>query len=246
MKVIVAVKRVVDYNIKVRVKSDESDVDIANVKMSINPFDEIAVEEALRLREKGIATEVITLTIGTPAAQETLRHTLALGADRSIHIVCDAPIDPLNVAKLVAKIAHQEEAKIVFLGKQAIDDDCNQVGQMVAGLLDWPQGTFASAVQKEGDHLMVTREIDGGLETVKLTLPAIITTDLRLNTPRYATLPNIMKAKQKPLVTFQAGEFGIDLSPRLRFLKVSEPPVRKAGIKVETISDLVHHIKGVL
>ena len=246
MKIIVAVKRVVDYNIKVRAKSDETDVDIASVKMSINPFDEIAVEEALRLREKGIATEVVTVSIGGPSSQETLRHTLALGADRSIHILTDNLLEPLNVAKLLTKVVCQEEAHLVILGKQAIDDDCNQVGQMMAGLLNWPQGTFASAVHVEGNQVTVTREVDGGLETVQLSLPALITTDLRLNTPRYATLPNIMKAKQKPLTTISATDFGIDLSPRLKSLKVCEPPTRKAGIKVETISLLATHIKGAL
>ncbi len=246
MKILVAIKRVVDYNVKVRVKPDGSGVDIANVKMSINPFDEIAVEEAIRLKEKGAATEVITVSIGPKNCQETLRHTLALGADRSIHVDCTDSPEPLAVAKILAKVVEQEGPALVILGKQAIDDDCNQVGQMLSALLDWPQGTFASELEISGETSTVTREVDGGLETVSLKLPAVITTDLRLNVPRYATLPNIMKAKQKPLTTIEASTFNLDLAPRLTCLKVAEPPTRKSGIKVESVADLVTHIRKVI
>lgn len=246
MKILVAIKRVVDYNVKIRVKPDGSGVDTANVKMSINPFDEIAVEEAVRLKEKGIATEVITVTVGPTQSQETLRFSLALGADRSIHVVSETSPEPLAVAKILAKIVEQESPDMVILGKQAIDDDCNQVGQMLAALLDWPQATFASEITTENKVLSVIREIDGGLETISVDLPAIVTTDLRLNTPRYAALPNIMKAKQKPLSSVPADTLGIDLTPRLQSLKVSEPPVRKAGIKVASVEELITHIRKVI
>lgn len=246
MKVLVAIKRVVDYNVKIRVKPDGSGVDTANVKMSINPFDEIAVEEAVRLKEKGLATEVISVTVGPTQCQETLRSSLALGADRSVHVVCDQSPEPLAVAKILAKIVEQESPDMVILGKQAIDDDCNQVGQMLSALLDWPQATFASQVSVDGKSLNVVREIDGGLETICVDLPAIVTTDLRLNTPRYAALPNIMKAKQKPLNAIPAESLGIDLTPRLQSIKVCEPPVRKAGIKVASVEELVTHIRKVI
>ncbi len=242
MKIIVPVKRVIDYNVKPRVKPDGSGVDLANVKMSMNPFDEIAVEEALRLREKGVATEVIAVSVGPEKAQETLRTALAMGADRAILIVAE-DVEPLGVAKLLAKVMDEEQPGLVILGKQAIDDDSNQTGQMLAALTGRPQGTFASAVEVSGDSVSVTREVDGGSETVKLSLPAIITTDLRLNEPRYASLPNIMKAKSKPMAQKTPADYGVDVAPRLKTLKVSEPPVRSAGIKVADVDALVAKLK---
>tara|TARA_R110000868_G_scaffold4351_1_gene27453 strand:+ start:231 stop:977 length:747 start_codon:yes stop_codon:yes gene_type:complete len=243
MKIIVPVKRVIDYNVKPRVKADGTGVDLANVKMSMNPFDEIAVEEALRLKEKGAATEVVVVSIGPAKAQETLRTALAMGADRAILIEAE-DVEPLGVAKLLAKVQEEEQAGLIILGKQAIDNDCNQTGQMLAALLGRPQGTFASKVEVEGDSVSVTREVDGGLETVKLTLPAIVTTDLRLNEPRYASLPNIMKAKSKPLAQKTPADYGVDISPRLETLKVVEPPVRQAGIKVADVDELVAKLKA--
>ena len=243
MKVLVPVKRVIDYNVKPRVKADGSGVDLANVKMSMNPFDEIAVEEALRLREKGVATEVIAVSVGPQKAQETLRTALAMGADRAILVQTDDEVEPLAVAKILKAIAAEEDPGLVILGKQAIDDDCNQTGQMLAALMGRPQGTFASEVTVEGDSVLVKREVDGGLETVKLKLPAIVTTDLRLNEPRYASLPNIMKAKSKPLAAKTPADYGVDTTPRLKTLKVTEPPVRKAGIKVPDVDTLVAKLK---
>ena len=244
MKVLVPVKRVVDYNVKVRVKSDNTGVDIANVKMSMNPFDEIAVEEAIRLKEKGVVTEIVAVSIGEQKAQETLRTALAMGADRAILVVSDEKVEPLGVAKLLAKIAEEEAPGLIILGKQAIDDDNNQTGQMLAGLLGWGQGTFASKVEIADGSAVVTREVDGGLETDTLKLPAIVTTDLRLNEPRYASLPNIMKAKSKPLATKTAADFGVDVSPRLTTLKVVEPAKRSAGIKVADVDELVGKLKA--
>ena len=244
MKLLVAVKRVIDYNVKPRVRMDGSGVDLANVKMSMNPFDEIAVEEAIRLREKGVATEIIVASIGPAKATETLRTALAMGADRAILVQTDDTVEPLAVAKILAKIAEEEGPGLVILGKQAIDDDSNQTGQMLAALLGWPQGTFASKVEVDGAHVNVTREVDGGLETVKLTIPAIVTTDLRLNEPRYASLPNIMKAKSKPLVTKTPEELGVDIKPRLETLNVIEPAKRSAGIKVASVDELVEKLKA--
>ncbi len=243
MKIIVPVKRVIDYNVKPRVKSDGTGVDLANVKMSMNPFDEIAVEEALRLREKGVATEVIAVSVGPAKAQETLRTALAMGADRAILVQTDDEVEPLAVAKILKAIADEESPGLVILGKQAIDDDCNQTGQMLAALMGRPQGTFASEVTVDGDSVTVKREVDGGLETVKLAMPAIVTTDLRLNEPRYASLPNIMKAKSKPLANKTPADYGVDTAPRLKTLKVSEPPVRQAGIKVADVDALVAKLK---
>lgn len=243
MKLLVPIKRVIDYNVKPRVRSDGSGVDLSNVKMSMNPFDEIAVEEAIRLKEKGVATEVVVVSIGVAKAQETLRTALAMGADRAILIETEAEVEPLGVAKLLSKVAQEEQPGLVILGKQAIDDDSNQTGQMLAALLGWAQGTFASRVEVEGESVAVTREVDGGLETVKLALPAIVTTDLRLNEPRYASLPNIMKAKSKPLATRKPEEFGVDISPRLETLNVAEPPKRSAGIKVADVDALVGKLK---
>jgi len=243
MKVIVPVKRVVDYNVKVRVKPDGSGIDLANVKMSMNPFDEIAVEEAIRLKEAGTASEVIVVSIGVAQCTETIRTALAMGADRGILVTTDKASDSLGVAKVLAKIAAEEEPGLIILGKQAIDDDANQTGQMLAGLLGWPQGTFASKITPEGDKVHVTREIDGGLETVALTLPAIISTDLRLNEPRYASLPNIMKAKSKPIAQKTADDYGVDLTPRLTTLKTVEPAKRQAGIKVGSVDELVEKLK---
>ncbi len=242
MKILVPVKRVIDYNVKPRVKADGTGVDLANVKMSMNPFDEIAVEEALRLREKGVATEVIAVSVGPDKAQETLRTALAMGADRAILVVAE-DVEPLGVAKLLAKIVEEEAPGLVILGKQAIDDDSNQTGQMLAALTGRPQGTFASKVEVSGDTVAVTREVDGGLETVNLKTPAIITTDLRLNEPRYASLPNIMKAKSKPLAQKTPADYGVDVAPRLKTLKVVEPPVRSAGIKVPDVDTLVSKLK---
>jgi electron transfer flavoprotein beta subunit len=244
MKILVPVKRVIDYNVKPRVKSDGTGVDLANVKMSMNPFDEIGVEEAIRLKEKGVATEIIAVSVGPAKAQETLRTALAMGADRAILIQTDEEVEPLGVAKLLAKVAAEETPGLVILGKQAIDDDSNQTGQMLAALLGWPQGTFASKVELAGDKVDVTREVDGGLETVKLAVPAIVTTDLRLNEPRYASLPNIMKAKSKPLATKTPADYGVDITPRLETLKVSEPPKRSAGIKVADVDELVVKLKA--
>ena len=244
MKVLVAVKRVVDYNVKVRVKSDGSGVETANVKMSMNPFDEIAVEEAVRLKEAGTATEVVVASLGVAKSQETIRQALAMEADRGILVESDSELQPLAVAKCLKAIVDKEEPQLVILGKQAIDDDSNQVGQMLAALLGWPQGTFASKVVPGDGTVAVTREIDGGLETVDLNLPAIVTTDLRLNEPRYAKLPNIMKAKKKPLDTFTPEDLGVDVSPRLETLKVSEPPVRQGGVKVEDVDALIDKLKN--
>ncbi len=243
MKVLVPVKRVIDYNVKPRVKMDGSGIDLANVKMSMNPFDEIAVEEAIRLKEKGVATEIVAVSIGEAKAQETLRTALAMGADRAIHVIHDGETEPLGVAKLLAKIVAEEAPGLVIMGKQAIDDDCNQTGQMLAALLGRPQGTFASKVEVEGDTVKVTREVDGGLETVALAMPAVVTTDLRLNEPRYASLPNIMKAKSKPLSSKTPADYGVDLAPRLKTLKVAEPPKRQAGIKVGSVDELVAKLK---
>ena len=244
MKILVPVKRVIDYNVKPRVKADGTGVDLANVKMSMNPFDEIAVEEALRLREKGAATEVIAVSVGPAKATETLRTALAMGADRAILVQTDDEVEPLAVAKILKAIADAEAPGLVILGKQAIDDDSNQTGQMLAALMGRPQGTFANEVTVEGDSVTVKREIDGGLETVKLSLPAIVTTDLRLNEPRYASLPNIMKAKSKPLDTKSPADYGVDTAPRLKTVKVNEPPVRQAGIKVADVVELVGKLKA--
>ncbi|MBP2312574.1 electron transfer flavoprotein subunit beta/FixA family protein [Azospirillum soli] len=244
MKLLCAVKRVVDYNVKIRVKADGSGVETANVKMSMNPFDEIAVEEAVRLKEAGKATEIVVVTVGPTSAQETLRTALAMGADRAILVQTDAEVQPLAVAKILKALAEKEQPQAVLLGKQAIDDDSNQTGQMLAALLGWPQGTFASKVVPGDGALTVTREIDGGLETVELKLPAVVTTDLRLNEPRYASLPNIMKAKKKPLETVTADSLGVDVTPRLTTLKVAEPPSRKAGVKVPDVAALVDRLKN--
>lgn len=243
MKILVPVKRVVDYNVKVRVKPDQSGVDLSNVKMSMNPFDEIAVEEAIRLKEKSGATEIVVVSIGVQQCTETLRTALAMGADRGILVKTEETADSLGVAKILAKICAEENPQLVILGKQAIDDDANQTGQMLAALLGWPQGTFASKVAPQGDTVAVTREVDGGLETVALKLPAIITTDLRLNEPRYASLPNIMKAKSKPIAEKSPADYGVDVTPRLKTLKVSDPPKRVAGIKVKTVDELVAKLK---
>ncbi len=239
MKILVPVKRVVDYNVKIRVKADGSGVELAGVKMSMNPFDEIAVEEALRLKEAGVATEVVAVSIGPQQATETIRNALAMGADRGILVKTDAPVEPLAVAKILRKVAEAEQPGLIILGKQAIDDDSNQTGQMLAALLGWGQGTFASKVTVEGDSVTVTREVDGGAQTLALKLPAVVTTDLRLNEPRYASLPNIMKAKKKPIAETSPDAYGVDIAPRLVVLKTSEPPTRKAGIKVTSVSDLV-------
>mgnify|MGYP000120768977 CR=1 FL=1 len=244
MKILVPVKRVVDYNVKPRVKADGTGVDLANVKMSMNPFDEIAVEEAIRIKEAGNAEEIVAVSVGPAKAQETLRTALAMGADRAILVESDEDLEPLPVAKILKAIVEEEQPGLVLLGKQSISDDSNQTGQMLAALLDRPQGTFANTITLEGDSITVKREIDGGLETVKLTLPAIVTTDLRLNEPRYASLPNIMKAKKKPLDTKSPADFGVDTAPRLKTLKVSEPPVRQAGEKVEDVDALVAKVKA--
>ena len=244
MKILVPVKRVIDYNVKPRVKADGSGVDLANVKMSMNPFDEIAVEEAIRIKEAGNAGEIVAVSVGPAKAQETLRTALAMGADRAILVESDEDLEPLAVAKILKAIVEEEQPGLVLLGKQSISDDSNQTGQMLAALLDRPQGTFANTITLEGDAITVKREVDGGLETVKLTLPAIVTTDLRLNEPRYASLPNIMKAKKKPLDTKSPADFGVDTAPRLKTLKVSEPPVRQAGEKVEDVDALVAKIKA--
>jgi len=243
MKLLVAVKRVIDFNVKPRVKADQSGVDLANVKMSMNPFDEIAVEEAIRLKEKGVATEIVAVSIGPARAQETLRTALAMGADRAILVQTDDEVEPLAVAKILAGIAGEEQPGLFILGKQAIDDDSNQTGQMLAALLGWPQGTFASKVEVADGSVSVTREVDGGLETVKLKLPAVVTTDLRLNEPRYASLPNIMKAKSKPFAQKIPADYGVDTAPRLAVLKVTEPPRRQAGIKVGSVDELIDKIR---
>ena len=244
MKILVPVKRVVDYNVKIRVKPDGSGVDLANVKMSMNPFDEIAVEEALRLKEAGKAAEVVVVSIGPAKADETLRTGLAMGADRGILVKTDETVEPLAVAKILAKIAAEEKPGLVILGKQAIDDDSNQTGQMLAALLGWGQGTFASKQAIDGDSISVTREVDGGLQTVKLKMPAIITTDLRLNEPRYASLPNIMKAKKKPIDEKSPADYSVDTKPRLEIVKTSEPPGRKSGAKVASVAELVSKLKN--
>ncbi|MBA3895922.1 MAG: electron transfer flavoprotein subunit beta/FixA family protein [Sphingomonadaceae bacterium] len=244
MKILVPVKRVIDYNVKPRVKADGSGVDLANVKMSMNPFDEIAVEEAIRLKEKGVATDIIAVSIGEQKCQETLRTALAMGADRAILVVAEGEVEPLGVAKLLKAIADEEQPGLVILGKQAIDDDSNQTGQMLAALLGWGQGTFASKVEVDGDSIKVTREVDGGLETVSLKTPAIVTTDLRLNEPRYASLPNIMKAKSKPMAQKTPADYGVDVTPRLKTLKVIEPAKRSAGIKVADVDELVAKLKN--
>jgi electron transfer flavoprotein beta subunit len=244
MKILVPVKRAVDKDVKIRVKSDGSGVELANVKMSMNPFDEIAVEEAIRLKEAGKATEIVAVSIGTAQASETIRTALAMGADRGILVKVDGVAEPLAVAKILKAIADAEKPGLIIMGKQAIDDDSNQTGQMLAALLGWPQGTFASKVVIEGESLMVTREVDGGLQTVKLKLPAIVTTDLRLNEPRYASLPNIMKAKKKPIEDKSASDYGVDVKPRLEVVKTAEPPTRKAGVKVKTVAELVDQLKN--
>ncbi|MCB1752307.1 MAG: electron transfer flavoprotein subunit beta/FixA family protein [Gammaproteobacteria bacterium] len=244
MKILVAVKRVVDYNVKIRVKSDQTGVDTANVKMSMNPFDEIAVEEAVRIKEAGKASEVVVVSLGVAQCQETIRYALALGADRGILVQTDSELQPLAVAKLLKFVVDREHPDIVILGKQAIDDDSNQTGQMLAALLDWPQATFASKVELGDGEATVTREVDGGLETIKIKLPTVITTDLRLNEPRYAKLPNIMKAKKKPLEVIPVADTGVDFAPRLMTLKVTEPPQREAGIKVESVAQLLDKLRN--
>ncbi len=244
MKVLVPVKRVVDYNVKVRVKSDNTGVDIANVKMSMNPFDEIAVEEAVRLKERSVVTEVIAVSCGVAQCQETLRTAMAIGADRAILVESDVELQPLAVAKLLKALVDKEQPGLVILGKQAIDDDCNQTGQMLAALCDLPQATFANKVEVEGDRAKVTREVDGGLETLTLSLPAVVTADLRLNEPRYVTLPNIMKAKKKPLDIVRPADLGVDVTPRLKTLKVKEPPKRGAGVKVADVAALVDKLRS--
>jgi electron transfer flavoprotein beta subunit len=244
MKILVPVKRAVDKDVKIRVKSDGSGVELSNVKMSMNPFDEIAVEEAIRLKEAGKATEIVAVSIGPAQASETIRTALAMGADRGILVKTEGNTEPLAVAKILKSIASAEQPGLIIMGKQAIDDDSNQTGQMLAALLGWPQGTFASKVTIDGDALLVTREVDGGLQTVKLKLPAIVTTDLRLNEPRYASLPNIMKAKKKPIDEKTADAYGVDVKPRLQVVKTSEPPVRKAGVKVKTVAELIDKLKN--
>ncbi|MBO6946362.1 MAG: electron transfer flavoprotein subunit beta/FixA family protein [Rhodospirillales bacterium] len=245
MKVLVAVKRVIDYNVNVRVKADGSGVETSNVKMAMNPFDEIAVEEAVRLKEAGVADEVVAVTVGSAASQETLRTALAMGADRGIHVVSDEELQPLAVAKVLKSICLEEMPDLVIVGKQAIDDDSNQTGQMLAAMMKWPQGTFASKVELNDSKAVVIREVDGGLETVGLSMPCVVTTDLRLNEPRYASLPNIMKAKKKPIEEKQASALGVDIAPRLTVVSVSEPPKREAGIVVEDVSQLVDKLKNV-
>ncbi|MCF6221182.1 MAG: electron transfer flavoprotein subunit beta/FixA family protein [Robiginitomaculum sp.] len=243
MKVLVPVKRVLDFNVKVRVKSDESGVDLANVKMSMNPFDEISVEQAVRMRESGTATETIAVSIGPDKAAETIRTSLAMGIDRGIHVKTDAEVEPLAVAKILKAIVEEEKPDLVILGKQAIDDDSNQTGQMLAALMGWPQATFANSIEKDGDSLTVGREVDGGIQTIKVTLPAVVTVDLRLNEPRYASLPNIMKAKRKPIDAKTPDDYGVDLTPRLTTVKVAEPAGRTAGVKVADAAELVAKLK---
>ncbi|MFM7965566.1 MAG: electron transfer flavoprotein subunit beta/FixA family protein [Betaproteobacteria bacterium] len=244
MKILVPVKRVVDYNVKVRVKADGSDVDIANVKMSMNPFDEIAVEEATRLKEAGMATEIVAVSCGVAQCQDVIRTAMAIGADRGIHVLCDQPLEPLAVAKMLKALAEKESAQLVILGKQAIDDDANQTGQMLAALWGVPQATFASKVEISGEQMTVTREIDGGLKKLSMQLPAVVTTDLRLNEPRYVTLPNIMKAKKKTIDQVSPADLGVDVTPRLKQLKVQDPPSRKAGIKVPDVATLVDKLRN--
>jgi electron transfer flavoprotein beta subunit len=244
MKVLVPVKRVVDFNVKIRVKTDGTGVELTNVKMSMNPFDEIAIEEAIRLKEAGKVTEIVAISIGPQQASETIRTALAMGADRGILVKIDGIVEPLSVAKILKDIAIAEQPGLIILGKQAIDDDCNQTGQMLAALLNWPQGTFASKVLIEGESADVTREVDGGLQTVRLKLPAIVTTDLRLNEPRYASLPNIMKAKKKPIAEKSPADYGVDTTPQLEILKTTEPPARKAGGKVGSVAELVSKLKN--
>jgi electron transfer flavoprotein beta subunit len=245
MKVLVTVKRVIDYNVKVRVKADQTGVDLANVKMSMNPFDEIAVEEAVRLKEKGVATEIVTVSMGVQQSQETLRTSLAMGADRAILVLADPDqLEPLEAAKLLKGVVEAEKPDLVLMGKQAIDGDNNATGQMLAALLDWPQATFASKIEVDGGKARVTREVDGGLQTLEVDLPAVVTADLRLNEPRYASLPNIMKARTKPLETKQPSDFGVEIAPRLKVLKVTEPAKRQAGVKVESAEDLVMKLKN--
>src|SRR5512141_1027118 len=243
MKILVPVKRVVDFNVKIRVKPDGSGVELANIKMSMNPFDEIAVEEAIRLKEAGKATEIVAVSIGAAQASETIRTALAMGADRGILVKADGVVEPLAVAKILKAIVDAEKPGLVIMGKQAIDDDCNQTGQMLAALLGWPQGTFASKITLDGDSVMVTREVDGGLQTVKLKAPVIATTDLRLNEPRYASLPNIMKAKKKPIADKSPADYGVDVKPRLEVVKTTEPPGRKSGVKVGSVAELVGKLK---
>jgi len=243
MKILVPVKRAIDKDVKIRVKPDGSGVELGNVKMSMNPFDEIAVEEAIRLKEAGKATEIVCASIGSVQASETIRTALAMGADRGILVKADGAVEPLAIAKILKAIAEAEKPGLIIMGKQAIDDDCNQTGQMLAALLGWPQGTFASKVTLDGDAVTVTREVDGGLQTVKLKTPAIVTTDLRLNEPRYASLPNIMKAKKKPIDEKTAADYGVDIKPRLQVIKTAEPPVRKAGVKVKSVAELVEKLK---
>ncbi len=244
MKALVCAKRVVDYNVKIRVKADQSGVETANVKMSMNPFDEIAVEEAVRLKEAGAVSEIVVVSMGSPQCQETIRTALAMGGDRGIHVETDAELQPLAVAKILKAIVEKEQPRLVIVGKQAIDDDCNQTGQMLAGLLGWAQGTFASKVVIDGEEAQVTREIDGGLQTVALKMPCVVTTDLRLNTPRYASLPNIMKAKKKPIEKMPLDGFGVETQPRLSTTKVAEPPTRSAGIRVESVAELIEKLKN--
>ena len=244
MKVLVPVKRVIDYNVKVRVKADETGVELANVKMSMNPFDEISIEEAIRLKEAGTAEEVIAVSIGVQQCQETIRTALAMGADRGIHVLHDGDLEPLVVAKILKEIADKEGPSIVIVGKQAIDDDSNQTGQMLAALLGWGQATFVSKIEIDGENIKATREVDGGLETLTVKMPAVVTTDLRLNEPRYASLPNIMKAKKKPIEQVTPADLGVDPSNRLQVLKVSEPPTREAGVKVSDVSDLVDKLRN--
>ncbi len=245
MKVLVPVKRVIDANVRPRVKADQTGVDLANVKMAMNPFCEISVEEAVRLKEKGVVTEIVIVSVGPAAAQETIRIGLAMGGDRGILVQTDAAVEPLAIAKILKKIVEAEQPQLVICGKQAIDDDSNQVGQMLAAMLDWPQGAFASAVVKEGDKLNVTREVDGGLQTVSLNLPAVVTTDLRLNEPRFASLPNIMKAKKKPIETKSPADYGVDVTPRLAVVKVTEPKKREAGEKVADVDALIAKLKSI-
>lgn len=245
MKVLVPVKRVIDYNVRPRVKADQSGVDLANVKMAMNPFDEISIEEAVRMKEKGVATEIVVVSVGPAQAQETIRIGLAMGADRGILVQTDATVEPLAVAKILKAIVTAEQPGLVIAGKQAIDDDANATGQMLAALLDWPQATFASAVSKEGDQLKVTREVDGGLQTLALQTPAVVTTDLRLNEPRFASLPNIMKAKKKPIDVKTPADYGVDITPRLSVVKVTEPKKREAGEKVADVDTLVAKLKSV-
>ena len=244
MKVLVPVKRVIDYNVKARVKADQTGIELANVKMSMNPFDEISVEEALRLREAGIAEEVVAVSIGEQKCQETIRTALAMGADRGIHVLHEGETEPLAVAKILRALAEKEQPKVIILGKQAIDDDCNQTGQMLAALLGWGQATFISRLQIDGDTVSATREVDGGLQNIELALPVILTTDLRLNEPRYASLPNIMKAKRKPIDQYSPEDLEVDPAPRLRVLRVVEPPGREAGVKVETVAELVDKLRN--